>query len=209
MAADDVDSGQDGSSSSSEGGKRRKGGRFGLLTVALLVAEAAVIGGGFMLLSGPAETEAVGMSHELEEPMEEITLEEVVVFDGSLGNESTGVALRYPTRIFLKVDARDRLWVEAEASRSAGTIHAQVSEIWKLASRRELESPDLTAMEARIQRCFEREHLFDRRPSVMPTATTDASGDGESVGSAAVDAPEGAIVHEVIVVMDIGRRVHR
>ncbi len=208
MAADDVDSGQEDASPSTGKVGRRKG-RFGLLTVALLVAEAAVIGGGFMLLSGPAETEAVGMSHELDEPLEEITLEEVVIFDGSLGNESTGVALRYPTRIFLKVDARDRLWVEAEASRSAGTIHAQVSEIWKLASRRELESPDLTAMESRIHRCFEREHLFDRRPSVMPTATIDAKSDTAAAGSMTTDTPDGAIVHEVIVVMDIGRRVHR
>lgn len=211
MAVDDSDKTKNAESSD---GSRKKGARVGLLTVVLLVVEAAAIGGGFMMFSSPVETEAVGMSHAMEAPVHEVTLEEVVIFDGSLGNEVTGVALRYPTRIFLKVDARDRLWIEADASRSAGTIHAQLSEIWKLAARRELESPDLAAMEARIKRSFDQENLFDRRPSVMPSAGHDsAAGDGhgsgsESGGLVAID-PDRAIVHDVIVVMGIGRRVHR
>ena len=51
----------------------------------------------------------------------------------------TGKGIKgWATRVFFKVDARDRLWIEAESSRSSGTIHAQLSEIWKLAARREL-----------------------------------------------------------------------
>lgn len=211
MAVDDSDK-----MKSDEGGEgsRKSRARVGLLTVVLLVVEAAAIGGGYLMFSSPAQTEAVGMSHAMDAPVPEVTLEEVVIFDGSLGNEVTGIALRYPTRIFLKVDARDRLWIEAEASRSAGTIHAQLSEIWKLAARRELESPNLAAMEARIQRAFDQENLFDRRPSVMPSAGHDsASGNdhesgSESAGFGGIDS-ERAIVHDVIVVMGIGRRVHR
>ena len=185
-----------------------------MTTAFLLIAEAAVIGGAFMMFSKPAQTEAVGMPHELAETEPEATLEEVVIFNGHLGNEATGVAFRYPTRVFLKVDARDRLWIEAEAARSAGTIHARLSEIWRSAGRRELDSADLAAIEARVQRAFDQEGLFDRRPSVMPSATEAADdghgGGGDAEAEATEDAmPEGAIVHDVIVVMDIGRRVNR
>ena len=153
-----------------------------MTTAVLLIAEAAVIGGAFMMFSKPAPTEAVGMSHELEETEPEATLEEVVIFDGYLGNEATGVAFRYPTRVFLKVDARDRMWIEAEAARSACTIHARLSEIWRSAGRLELDSADLAAIEARVQRAFEQEGLFDRRPAVMPSATTEAADDGHGGG---------------------------
>ncbi len=198
---------------------KSRGGRAAMTTAFLLVAEAAVIGGAFMMFSKPAETEAVGMSHELEATAPEATLEEVVIFDGYLGNEATGVAFRYPTRVFLKVDARDRIWIEAESARSAGTIHARLSEIWRSAGRRELDSADLATLEARVQRAFEQEGLFDRRPAVMPTATSEAGDDGHGGGHGGghdgeVDAdehamPDGDIVHDVIVVMDIGRRVNR
>ena len=159
------------------------------------------------------------MSIEFDTISHEVMLEEVVIFDGNLGNEASGVALRYPTRVFFKVDARDRLWIEAEASRSSGTIHAQLSEIWKLAARRELESPDLAAIEARIKRSFEQEGLFERRPSTMPSVTGDVdiesqgrdSGQRTATGDdgRSLAMPEGLIVQDVIVVMDIGRRIHR
>ena len=202
------------------GGKSgRKGSKVGLMTVVLLVVEAAAIGGGFMMFSSPKETEAEGMSIEFDTLKHEVMLEEVVIFEGNLGNESSGVALRYPTRVFFKVDARDRLWIEAESSRSSGTIHAQLSEIWKLAARRELESPDLAAIEARIKRSFQKESLFERRPSTMPAVSggADADGHGGDAGHGGTEEealpsmamPEGPIVHDVIVVMDIGRRVHR
>jgi hypothetical protein len=199
--------------------RKSRGGKAAMVTAFLLVAEAAVIGGAFMMFSTPAQTEAVGMSHELEETAPEATLEEVVIFDGYLGNEATGVAFRYPTRVFLKVDARDRMWIEAEAARSAGTIHARLSEIWRSAGRRELDSADLATIEARVQRAFEQEGLFDRRPTVMPSAATEAPDDGHGGGhdgghdghADEVDhaMPEGDIVRDVIVVMDIGRRVNR
>ncbi len=198
---------------------KARGGKAAMMTAFLLVAEAAVIGGAFMMFSKPAETEAVGLSHELEETEPEATLEEVVIFDGYLGNEATGIAFRYPTRVFLKVDARDRMWIEAEAARSAGTIHARLSEIWRSAGRRELDSADLATLEARVHRAFEQEGLFDRRPSVMPSATTEAADDGHGGGHGGgheaeaepteLAVPEGDIVHDVIVVMDIGRRVNR
>jgi hypothetical protein len=198
---------------------KSRGGKAAMMTAFLLVAEAAVIGGAFMMFSKPAETEAVGMPHELEETEPEATLEEVVIFDGYLGNEATGIAFRYPTRVFLKVDARDRIWIEAEAARSAGTIHARLSEIWRSAGRRELDSADLATLEARVQRAFEQEGLFDRRPAIMPSATTEAADDGHGGGHGGgheADAettdhamPGGDIVHDVIVVMDIGRRVNR
>ncbi|MCP4834950.1 MAG: hypothetical protein GY895_09310 [Phycisphaera sp.] len=215
--ADQNDKGREDAQDDGDRKSSRKGGRVGLLTVVLLVVEAAAIGGGFMMFSSPNQTEADGMSIELDEVHHEVVLEEVVIFEGNLGNESTGVALRYPTRVFFKVDARDRLWIEAEASRLSGTIHAQLAEIWKLAARRELESPNLAAVEARIKRSFEQEKLFERRPATMAlvSGVDDPAGhesDHEDPGSEADSSlvmPDGAIVHDVIVVMDIGRRVHR
>ena len=215
--ADQSEKGRDDAGNDAGGKNVRKGSRVGLMTAVLLVVEAAAIGGGFMMFSGPRETEAEGMSIEFDAPEHEVMLEEVVIFEGNLGNESSGVALRYPTRVFFKVDARDRLWIEAESSRSSGTIHAQLSEIWKLAARRELESPDLAAIEARIKRSFQQERLFERRPSTIPSVSgglgSEGHGDGdhgatESEGMPSLVMPEGQIVHDVIVVMDIGRRVH-
>lgn len=215
--ADQNDKGREDAQDDGDRKSSRKGGRVGLLTVVLLVVEAAAIGGGFMMFSSPNQTEADGISIELDEVHHEVVLEEVVIFEGNLGNESTGVALRYPTRVFFKVDARDRLWIEAEASRLSGTIHAQLAEIWKLAARRELESPNLAAVEARIKRSFEQEKLFERRPATMALVSgvddpAGHEGDHEDHGSEADSSllmPDGAIVHDVIVVMDIGRRVHR
>lgn len=217
--ADDSAQGREDAKDDAGGKPARKGKKVGLMTVVLLVVEAAAIGGGFMMFSSPKETEAEGMSIDFDTPEHEVMLEEVVIFEGNLGNEASGVALRYPTRVFFKVDARDRLWIEAESSRSSGTIHAQLSEIWKLAARRELESPDLAAIEARIKRSFQKEGLFERRPSTMPSVSggADSDGNGSEAAQATTDTdllpsmamPEGAIVHDVIVVMDIGRRVHR
>lgn len=194
----------------------KKRGRGGVLTLSLLVVEAAVIGAGFMMFSGSGSSEAVGMSATIEAPKHEVTFEEVVIFDGHLGNASSGIALRYPTRVFLKVDARDRMWIEAESARLAGTIHARLSEIWKSAGRRDLESADLATIETRIQRSIDSEGLFSRRPAstLGGTFEPEADGDGDAESSLNVadelqSQPDGPIVHDVIVVMDIGRRVHR
>ena len=217
--ADESGKRRDDAGNDAGGTKSGRRGKVGLMTMVLLVAEAAAIGGGFMLFSSPKETEAEGMSIDFEAVEHEVMKEEVVIFEGNLGNESSGVALRYPARVFFKVDARDRLWIEAESSRSSGTIHAQLSEIWKLATRRELESPDLAAIEARIKRSFENQGLFERRPSSMPMIAGAADSDGHGADGARAGTengslsstvmPEGRIVHDVIVVMDIGRRVHR
>lgn len=196
--------------------RSKKRGRGGVLTLSLLVVEAAVIGAGFMMFSGSGSSEAVGMPAQIELPTYEITHEEVVIFDGHLGNASSGIALRYPTRVFLKVDARDRMWIEAESARLAGTIHARLSEIWKSAGRRDLESADLATIESRIQRSIESEGLFSRRPastlggSIGPAPVGSVSGSTEvDVAAELQSQPDGPIVHDVIVVMDIGRRVNR
>ncbi len=194
----------------------KKRGRGGVLTLSLLVVEAAVIGAGFMMFSGSGSSEAVGMSATIEAPKHEVTYEEVVIFDGHLGNASSGIALRYPTRVFLKVDARDRMWIEAESARLAGTIHARLSEIWKSAGRRDLESADLATIETRIQRSIDSEGLFSRRPASTLGGTFELET-GEHGGLASTldvaaelqSQPDGPIVQDVIVVMDIGRRVNR
>lgn len=203
-----------------EGGKRfGKRGKVGLLTVVLLLVEAAAIGGGFMVFSSPRQTEAESMTAAFDTSEHEVMLEEVVIFEGNLGNDSSGVALRYPTRIYFKVDARDRHWIEAEASRSSGTIHARLSEIWKLAARRELESPDLAVIEARINKSFAQDQLFTRRPTAVNAVFGETGTDGFEAaagrdsrgieGLSSSQAVEGPIVRDVIVVLDIGRRVHR
>lgn len=206
----------DGNQAGTASSKPAKRGRGGMLTLSLLIVEAAVIGAGFMMFSGSGSAEAVGMSPQVEVPTYEVTHEEVVIFDGHLGNASSGIALRYPTRIFLKVDARDRIWIEAESARLAGTIHARLSEIWKSAGRRDLESADLATIESRIQRSIENEGLFARRPAsslggVADSFSPDGASNGPAVDVAAElhSQPDGPIVHNVIVVMDIGRRVNR
>jgi hypothetical protein len=79
--------------------------------------------------------------------------------------------------------------------------------IWKSASRRDLDSDELGALEARVARALGNNGLFDRRPRSMPISTTNQSFDGSASEIQAT--PDGPIIHDVIVVMELGRRVNR
>ena len=106
----------------------------------------------------------------------------------------------------LEVDQRDKSWLEIEAQNAPGKIEAALMSIWKSASRRDLDSDELGALEARVARSLGNNGLLDRLPGSMSTAMTSDHGGSESGFQMT---PDGPIIHDVIVVMELGRRVNR
>ena len=191
-------------------GKRKRGGlKTAIMTLALLVAEAGLIGGGFMMFAEPARTEASATAFDAPMPVLEPELAEVLIFDDHLFNDASGIGFMYSTRVYLEIDERDKGWLEIEAQGAPGKIEAALMSIWKSASRRDLESDELGALEARVARGLVSEGLFDRRRGA-PTSIDEGEHEGHDGGtSASVDLPDGPIIHDVIVVMELGRRVNR
>lgn len=178
-----------------------------MMTMGLLLAEAGLIGGGFMMFSEPTRTEASDMSTAMETAAMELEIAEVLIFDDHLFNETSGIGFMYSTKVYLEVDQRDKSWLEIEAQGAPGKIEAALMSIWKSASRRDLDSDELGALEARVARALANNGLFDRRPGSMRVSTTEqASGGPESGNLPMLDGP---IIHDVIVVMELGRRVNR
>ena len=177
-----------------------------MMTMGLLLAEAGLIGGGFMMFSEPTRTEASDMSILAESVAAEPELAEVLIFDDNLFNETSGIGFMYSTKVYLEVDQRDKSWLEIEAQNVPGKIEAALMSIWKSASRRDLDSDELGALEARVARSLGNNGLFDRRPGSMSTAMTSDHGGSESGFQMT---PDGPIIHDVIVVMELGRRVNR
>jgi|GEM_PF-3890140 len=188
---------------------KRKSARMktAMMTMALLLAEAGLIGGGFMMFSEPTRTEASEMSTAMEAASMEPELAEVLIFDDHLFNETSGIGFMYSTKVYLEVDHRDKSWLEIEAQGAPGKIEAALMSIWKSASRRDLDSDELGALEARVARALGNNSLFDRRPGSMAISTKNQSFDGSASGIQAM--PDGPIIHDVIVVMELGRRVNR
>ncbi len=76
-----------------------------MLIGGILVAEAAVIIGAMMLFGGPAEVEATQIAVTLDTPEDE-KIVEVLVLDGKLPNNKSGVTYIYRTEIYVQVKKR-------------------------------------------------------------------------------------------------------
>ncbi len=201
---------QQGENTNEATGKRKRGGmKTALMTLTLLVAEAGLIGGGFMMFAEPARTEASATEFDTETPVSEPELAEVLIFDDHLFNDASGIGFMYSTRVYLEIDQRDKPWLEIEAQGSPGKIEAALMSIWKSASRRDLESDELGALEARVARALVGEGLFDRRPASLATVGTGGSEGEDATDFVPVASADGPIIHDVIVVMELGRRVNR
>jgi hypothetical protein len=191
-------------------GKRKRGSlKTAIMTLALLVAEAGLIGGGFMMFAEPARTEASATDFEAPASVLEPELAEVLIFDDHLFNDASGIGFMYSTRIYLEIDQRDKAWLEIEAQGAPGKIEAALMSIWKSASRRDLESDELGAIEARVARALVGEGLFDRRPASVAFVDDGGQAGQREDASTAVELPDGPIIHDVIVVMELGRRINR
>ncbi len=192
-----------------DSGKRKRGGlKTAVMTLALLIAEAGLIGGGFMMFAEPARTDASATALAAPAVVLEPELAEVLIFDDHLFNDASGIGFMYSTRVYLEIDERDKGWLEIEAQGAPGKIEAALMSIWKSASRRDLESDELGALEARVARALVGEGLFDRRPA-SGHAIDDAEHDDGGLPPRSADLPDGPIIHDVIVVMELGRRVNR
>ena len=105
------------------------------------------------------------------------------------------------------MDQRDKSWLEIEAQGAPGKIEAALMSIWKSASASGLS----IRMSWELWRPVWRDRSETTASSIvgprsMSTAMTSDHGGSESGFQMT---PDGPIIHDVIVVMELGRRVNR
>lgn len=131
--------------------KRRKSPLRTLILVgSILVVEAVVIIGAMMLLGGPPEVEAVPPPATLETPEEE-KIVEILVLDGKLPNNKSGVTYLYDTEIYVQVKKRYADRVAAELAQFRNEIKSEITAVWRTAEARHFQEPRLESLTRRVQ----------------------------------------------------------
>jgi flagellar basal body-associated protein FliL len=120
-----------------------------LLVAAIMVAEAAAVAGGFWLIGPPSPTVADQVSFP--EINAEDDLVEVLVLQGRLDNNRSGVTHVYPTEIYIQVPQRHVEALSAWIADHQNELRADVSTIWKATSPAHLHEPGLQTLSGRIE----------------------------------------------------------
>ena len=131
--------------------KRRKSpARLVILVGSILVVEAVVIIGAMVLLSGPPQVEAAEVPASLEAPEEE-QIVEIMVLDGKLPNNKSGVTYLYDTEIYVQVKKRYADQVAEELQQFRNEIKSEITAIWRTAELRHFQEPRLESLTRRVQ----------------------------------------------------------
>ncbi len=143
-----------------------KGGmKFALITVVLLAIEGGVLYAVFSM-GGPKHAEAtepaVVANPEDEKPVE------LMVHDGRLVNDRTGISYLYETEIYVKVRKKDEAWVKDEIERTKNEIRAQVGGIWRTAEPHHFQEPLFDTLTRRVETAM-RERFDHRSVDGKPT----------------------------------------
>lgn len=124
--------------------------RLIMLIGGILVAEAAVIIGAMMLFGGPAEVEATEMTVTLDTPEDE-KIVEVLVLDGKLPNNKSGVTYIYGTEIYVQVKKRYAEQVAGELEQFRNEIKADITAIWRTSDPQHFQEPKLQSLTRKVQ----------------------------------------------------------
>jgi hypothetical protein len=124
--------------------------RLILVVGSILVVEAVVIIGAMTLLGGPPEVEATEVPAVLEAPEDE-QIVEILVLDGKLPNNKSGVTFLYDTEIYVQVKKRYADEVAEELSQFRNEIKSELTAVWRTAEPRHFQEPRLQTLTRRIQ----------------------------------------------------------
>ncbi len=127
----------------------------------ILVVEAVVIIGAMMLLGGPPAVDAAVPPATLDAPEDEKIIE-ILVIDGKLANNKSGVTYLYDTEIYLQVKQRYADRVNAELAQFRNEIKSEITAIWRTADVRHFQEPKLQTLTRRVQT------MLDERFGVVP-----------------------------------------
>ncbi len=124
--------------------------RLIMLIGGVLVVEAAVIIGAMMLFGGPPQVEATEMTVTLDAPEDE-KIVEVLVLDGKLPNNKSGVTYIYGTEIYVQVKSRYAERVTEELEQFRNEIKADITAIWRTSDPQHFQEPKLESLTRKVQ----------------------------------------------------------
>ena len=128
----------------------------------ILVIEAVVIIGAMMMLGGPPEVEAARPPATLESPADE-RIVEILVFDGKLPNNKTGVTYLYKTEVYAQVKTRYADRVNGELAQFRNEIKSEITAIWRTSDPRHFQEPKLQTLTRKIQTMLDQRFGVDLR----------------------------------------------
>ncbi len=124
--------------------------RLIMLIGGILVAEAAVIIGAMTLFGGPAEVEATQIAVTLDTPEDE-KIVEVLVLNGKLPNNKSGITYIYGTEIYVQVKKRYAERVTEELEQFRNEIKADITAIWRTSDPQHFQEPKLESLTRKVQ----------------------------------------------------------
>ncbi len=124
--------------------------RLIMLIGGVLVVEAAVIIGGLMLCGGPHLGEASEMTVTLDIPEDE-KIVEVLVLDGRLPNNKSGITYLYGTEIYVQLKKRFAEQVTEELEQFRNEIKADITAIWRTSDPQHFQEPKLESLTRKVQ----------------------------------------------------------
>jgi hypothetical protein len=130
--------------------RRRSPIRLIAIVGSVLVLEAVVIIGAMLMLGGPAEVGAADVAATLDTPDDE-RIVEILVLDGKLPNNKSGVTYLYDTEIYVQVKKRYADQVAEELQQFRNEIKSEITAVWRTADMRHFQEPRLESLTRRIQ----------------------------------------------------------
>ena len=124
--------------------------RLIMLIGGVLVVEAGVIIGAMMLFGGPPQVEATEMTVTLDAPEDE-KIVEVLVLDGRLPNNKSGITYLYGTEIYVQVKKRFAEQVTEELEQFRNEIKADITAIWRTSDPQHFQEPKLESLTRKVQ----------------------------------------------------------
>lgn len=116
---------------------------------AMLAVEAAVIIGAMKMLGGPTPVQAATTAEPVIDDEAE-RIEEIMVFDGRLFNNRSGVSFLYDTEIFIQVRHKNAGTVQAELEQFSNEIRAELGAIWRNSEPHHFQEPNLENLNRKV-----------------------------------------------------------
>jgi hypothetical protein len=142
--------------------RRRSPVRLIIIVGGILAVEAVVIIGAMLMLGGPPEVEASEAPAVLDAPLEE-RIVEILVLDGKLPNNKSGVTYLYDTEIYVQVKQRYSDAVAEELSQFRNEIKSEITAVWRTSEARHFQEPRLQSLTRRIQTMLSERFGVDRQ----------------------------------------------
>ena len=121
---------------------------------AILIIEAVVIVGAFFLVGGPPEVSAMSVADSIA-AAEDDRIIEMLVLDGRLPNNKSGVTYIYQTEIYVQVKRKYEGGVNSELDQFENEIRSEINAVWKTSEPQHFQEPMLETLTRKIYAMFD------------------------------------------------------